>query len=139
MKKYVAGFMFSEDMEQVAFIRKKRPEWQAGLLNAIGGHIEKSDFNTLSAMIREFKEEAGCLHFLWDEYALIKEEGIFEVYFFCTIGDLNNLQTITDENITLVNVKDINKSKTIENLPWLIHLALDYLNDGRPKYTKVIY
>jgi hypothetical protein len=40
MNRYVAGLAFSEDGTRVALIRKNRPLWQIGFLNAIGGHIE---------------------------------------------------------------------------------------------------
>ena len=40
MTRYVAGFLVSDDRYYVALIRKKRPAWQEGRLNGIGGHIE---------------------------------------------------------------------------------------------------
>ena len=46
----------AEFVEQV--IKKERPVWQAGLLNAIGGHVEKGEY-PVEAMQREFLEETG--------------------------------------------------------------------------------
>lgn len=40
MKRYVAGFLFNKEGNQVALIEKQRPEWQKFQLNGIGGHIE---------------------------------------------------------------------------------------------------
>ena len=40
MMKYVAGFLFSNDYKYVALIKKEKPAWQKGKLNAIGGKIE---------------------------------------------------------------------------------------------------
>ncbi len=56
---YVAGFYFSECGERVALIRKLKPEWQRGWLNGIGGKVEPGE-SPLSAMVREFEEEAGA-------------------------------------------------------------------------------
>jgi 8-oxo-dGTP diphosphatase len=58
MISYVVGFMFSEYCNEIALIKKKRPEWQKGRLNGIGGHIEKNEVPH-DAMYREFEEEAG--------------------------------------------------------------------------------
>ena len=57
---YVLGFAFTKDLKQVALIRKKRPEWQAGKLNGIGGKVNINEVPLL-AMVREFQEEA-CLN-----------------------------------------------------------------------------
>ena len=40
MERMVVGFAFTEDRRSVILIRKNRPEWQAGRLNGVGGHIE---------------------------------------------------------------------------------------------------
>lgn len=55
---YTAAFLFWRD--QVLLVQKNRPEWQAGLWNAIGGKVE--DGETLEqANVREFGEETGLL------------------------------------------------------------------------------
>jgi 8-oxo-dGTP diphosphatase len=38
--RYVLGFMFSSDHSEVALIRKRKPEWQRGKLNGIGGKCD---------------------------------------------------------------------------------------------------
>jgi len=43
MRRYVLGFLFSQDETRIALIRKTRPLWQEGRLNAIGGHAEEGD------------------------------------------------------------------------------------------------
>jgi len=42
-KTYVAGFMFSPDLENVVLIEKQKPEWQKGKYNAVGGKIEDGE------------------------------------------------------------------------------------------------
>lgn len=55
---YVLGFVFDLKMENVVLIRKKKPAWQEGLLNGVGGKIEPGE-SPLQAMIREYEEEAN--------------------------------------------------------------------------------
>lgn len=137
--KYVAGFLFSDDLETVALIRKNRPKWQAGLLNGIGGHIEDNDRSPLHAMQREFHEETGSYIEDWKHYARISEEGQFTVDFFFATGDLGKLRTMTDESVVVIDVNRLETHQTIENLPWLIPLAIDCIVDGRPGFAEVTY
>jgi 8-oxo-dGTP diphosphatase len=57
MTAYVCGFAFDTE-NRVAVVQKKRPEWQKGLYNGIGGKIEPGE-TSLRAMAREFEEETG--------------------------------------------------------------------------------
>jgi 8-oxo-dGTP diphosphatase len=53
------GFIFNRTRKRVLLVKKKRPEWQAGKWNAIGGKIDDTDANPLAAMQRESSEETG--------------------------------------------------------------------------------
>lgn len=55
-KRYVVGYLFWRD--NVLLVRKIKPEWQRGLLNGIGGHVER-DEEPFDAILREFEEEVG--------------------------------------------------------------------------------
>ena len=68
MTNYVAGFLIDREARQIALIRKNRPEWQAGQLNGIGGHIEPGEVPR-EAMRREFMEETGFDSSLWEHFA----------------------------------------------------------------------
>lgn len=57
MIRYVLGFAFNSRME-VCLIQKRKPAWQAGKWNGVGGKIENGEA-ALTAMMREFKEETG--------------------------------------------------------------------------------
>jgi len=124
MIKYVLGFMFSEDMESVALILKNRPKWQAGLLNGIGGKVEPNE-SYMQAMEREFKEETGSnIPAHWVNFATIA--GIdYQMECFVAIGDVNLLETTTDEPIMIVEVVKLHTLTLMHNLRWLIPLALD--------------
>lgn len=138
--RYVAGFMFSRDRAEVALIRKNKPAWQKGLLNGIGGKIEDGE-SARQAMIREFWEETGSKsQESFRHFALIHGP-TFSVDFFYTVGDLNELRTMEEEQIERVRLADIHvlRADMIENLPWLISLAIDQWDDARPAFATVRY
>lgn len=56
--RYVLGFAFDLADNSVALIEKKRPDWQKGHWNGLGGHIEEGE-SPHAAMVREFLEEAN--------------------------------------------------------------------------------
>ena len=121
---YCAGFMFRPDGERVALVRKNRPAWQHGKLNAVGGKIEQGE-TPEQAMAREFKEETGVEHNDWRRYAVISGPG-WRVYFFATKSDkIDAVQTMTDETIEVHTVQYVlDFGSIIENLKWLVPLAL---------------
>lgn len=136
MTKYVLGFMFDKQLERVVLIKKNRPEWQKGLFNGLGGKVEENE-TPFDAMVREFNEEAGIENNNWKLYA--KMVGIhFNIDCFYTTDELHNIRTKTDEELRIFYVDHI-VSPQVENLKWLIPLALDSMIDGRPSKTEVWY
>jgi 8-oxo-dGTP diphosphatase len=136
--KYVVGFMFDESMTNVALIRKNKPAWQTGLLNGIGGKVE-ADEDAFSAMVREFREEAGCdLIQPWVNFCSMSgtnnDGGSFAVECFYVKGEPHKLTALESEQIELVSSADVaaGKAKTIGNLPWLVALALDFGKGAHP-------
>ena len=117
MKAYVLGFYFCDD--SVALITKNRPDWQAGKLNGIGGHIEEGE-KPSDAMSREFMEEAGA-EVDWQFFcSMVFDEAV--VYCYKAFG-CSELEQLTDEIIDWYPFKDI-PDNAIPNLRWLIPLAL---------------
>ncbi|HTJ78523.1 MAG TPA: NUDIX domain-containing protein [Rariglobus sp.] len=119
---YVAGFLFKNNDQLVALIEKKRPAWQAGRLNGIGGKIEAGESAPM-AMRREFMEEAGVHIYEWRLFAVLNFSG-GSVYFFMARGDFPLLSN-TDEIVSWYPVETIAALPTIPNLRWLIPLAID--------------
>lgn len=132
---YVAGFALSHDRRYVLLIRKARPSWQRGKLNAVGGKVDPGE-TPRQAMAREFSEEAGVLtrpeH--WGHFATLEFAGGSRVLFFRTIladdtmagfdGVLSGPQP--DEPIRLYPVKDEwepASSTRMPNLSFLLPLA----------------
>jgi 8-oxo-dGTP diphosphatase len=58
MQSYVLGLMFDEARDHILLSHKRRPAWQRGRLNGIGGKVEDGE-TFLQAMIRECHEETG--------------------------------------------------------------------------------
>ena len=118
MEHYVMGFMFSLDGTQVALIHKLRPEWQMGLWNGIGGHIESGE-TPEEAMIREFIEETGVETAWGHTLTFVCPGGT--VYVFRAGGPLELLKTTTDEEVRAFPINTLPK-KIMGNLRWIIPL-----------------
>lgn len=143
MKKYCLGFAFNlprtycfiDPNPNVALIRKKRPEWQAGKLNGIGGHVEDGE-SFVQAMSREFREEAGVivLERDWELFARI-ESPKFEMEVFRAFNvPLHETFSATDEEVYVTRSGQL-PHNVLPNLRWQIPLALD-LED---KMASVVY
>ena len=122
---YAAGFLLSPDMSRVALVRKKRPKWQAGLFNAVGGHVELGE-TALQTMRREFAEEAGLDVEDWRHDADLTGPD-FSVAFFSARGSHDGLLSLTDEEVSSEAVVDVlaGRLPQMRNLRLLLALALD--------------
>jgi len=125
IKRYVVGFLFHKETGDVALIHKNRPDWQAGKMNGVGGHIHDGEL-PIDAMKREFKEEAGIDIEDWDAFALFQGKG-YEVHLFravCDTDTARQLKTCTDEEVEWVPSTNIcERLDVIHNLRWVIPLA----------------
>ncbi len=149
MKRYVAGFLFNSGCTHVALVEKQKPEWQKGLLNAIGGKIECVSGgcmanNTLceyeapvAAMAREFVEETGMetQQSDWALFCILTGDG-FEVHFFYYVMGVHDiakrLKTTTDEKILVEPIR--HNRRRIANLEWLIPMAISaYMGENSAK------
>ena len=133
---YVLGFYFSTDLERVALIRKQKPAWQAGKLNGIGGKLENGE-KPLSAMRREFREEAGLTVEKWVEFCQMIGIG-FTINCFAAIGDPRECKSQETENVGVFHVRLVSRNQ-VDNLRWLIPLAINKLETGRPATVVAVY
>ena len=130
---YCAGLLFSRDREHVLLVDKRRPAWQAGRLNAIGGKLELRE-SPLQAMHREFFEEAGVSGIDWKPLAALTGPN-FHVAFYVAFDDvIDQAYTAEDEPILKIGVRHVLQpgSRIIENLRVLIPLALDTTGIVKP-------
>ena len=124
---YVCGFVFSSDFKTVLLIRKNRPDWQAGRLNGIGGHVEDIDHNTAHAISRECEEETGVF-IPPSQWTLVVRTHfpLAQVDFFSVVWpstSLREFKTITDEALLVEDVAELSET-VLPNLNWLIPLCI---------------
>lgn len=140
--RHVVGFAFTPDFSRVALIRKRKPEWQRGLLNGIGGRV-KVDEQSRDAMEREFFEETGVrfvgqewTHFLTMRFPSWEGGGPGPTLYVCCFAIVGeetlNVRTTTAEEVGLYywNVNDLAVHQALGNLSWLIPMAREWLKPG---------
>lgn len=134
-KKYVCGFMFNDSYEHVLLIEKKKPDWQKGKLNGIGGKIEPDEAPYV-AMVREFHEETGIFHTDWNNLCELSGDD-WTVIFYWAVGDISKAKRTTEEIPMVISIKYLPRN-IIPNLSWLIPLAMDRTtdNDGIKRIKK---
>ena len=125
IREYVVGFVFDQARERVLLIEKRRPKWQAGCLNGLGGKIEFDDPSPEAAMAREFQEEAGCrtLPAMWDRVLLLRDPEI-RLYVMALASDaaFTNARATTDEALVRVRVDRL-PHNIIANMRFTVPLA----------------
>ncbi len=133
MQRYCLGFAF-DDHGGVALIRKNRPDWQAGKLNGIGGHVEDGEA-TIDSMVREFKEETGLLiaRTEWEQFVVMSGPKWIVRVFRTRHAPLQYVQTTTDELVRVQPVHQLPYREVLSNLNWMIPLALDVGEPNSPR------
>jgi 8-oxo-dGTP diphosphatase len=123
---YVLGFGFY--IHEVLLIKKNKPDWQKDRLNGLGGKIEDSDANTVTAMAREFYEEAGVYISpdQWEFVCRLTGIGWDVDVFQCSLEAQHRLQVhqTTDEELVWADIRKL-PANVIPNLRWLIPMCLD--------------
>lgn len=126
-KRMVLGFCFSSTSPaRVALIRKKKPKWQEGQWNGIGGKVEHGETPT-QAMVREFREETGVdlPDAYWSIRAYMDGGSEWCVTVFTAETDLVcDVRTMETEPVALFEVAAL-PHEVIPNLRWLIPLIRD--------------
>ena len=128
MDRYVVGFCIETRSNEVILIQKKKPDWQRGKLNGVGGKINPNESDYL-AMVREYHEETGVVEPDWDHFLTVNFGGQAEVVFFVARCDISMANTVTDEKIIRAHVEDVLVNQVpghqlIPNIPWLLAMAL---------------
>lgn len=148
MTEYCLGFLFDSQppdlrqetdppLDRVVLIRKKRPDWQAGFLNGIGGQIIPGE-KPASAMTREFKEEAGVEIPEWKALGALGGPD-WICYLYCAKGPVDEAKTMTDEKVGVYNVYSLSVRAVVDSVLWLVPLARAALLNKGPRYAEIVY
>lgn len=125
MTEYVLGFLFNADRTEVLLIQKNRPDWQAGRLNGVGGHVEPGDTTPHAAMRREFEEAAGVADVAWELfYELSGDDWACDVFRAFDDRAFRAAESRTDELVSRWPLAQLPEF-VLPNLRWLIPRALD--------------
>ena len=123
MRHYVLALLFTADRRQVVLMRRTRPAWQAGRVNALGGKLLDAETPAAAAR-REVREEAGVDVARWDE-VLVWDDPHYRMHLLVAVDDAAlAARTCEDQEVFLADVHALPPA-VIDNLRWLIPLALD--------------
>jgi len=134
MTEYSIGLM--KFLDEIVLLKKARPEWQKGLLNLPGGHVEGGE-SARQCMAREWAEETGVvtqpeewtqrLEILGHDYML---------HVFTTFPkDRCELRFAAEEPARWYGLSWLDYDKCVSSLRWIIPLLLD--NDTTTLQIKV--
>lgn len=120
---YVLALLFTADRGRLVLVRKTRPAWQAGRVNALGGKLAAGE-SPLDAARREVEEEAGVRVDGWEEF-LVWEDPVYRMHAVRAFSDAAlTARTAEDQEVFLAAVDSL-PPNLIDNLRWLVPLALD--------------
>jgi 8-oxo-dGTP diphosphatase len=120
---YVLALLFTADRGRLVLVRKTRPAWQAGKVNALGGKLAAGE-SPVDAARREVEEEAGVRVEEWEEF-LVWEDPVYRMHGLRAFSDAAlGARTAEDQEVFLAAVDSL-PPNLIDNLRWLVPLALD--------------
>jgi 8-oxo-dGTP diphosphatase len=120
---YVLALLFTADGRRVVLMRKTRPAWQAGRVNALGGKLLPGE-HAIDAARREVREEAGVDVADWEEL-LVWEDPQYRMHAVRAFDDAAlDAYTAEDQEVFLADAHAL-PPELIDNLRWLVPLALD--------------
>jgi len=104
-------------------MRRTRPAWQAGRVNALGGKVVEGE-TPADAARREVKEEAGVDVAEWAE-VLVWEDREYRMHVMRAMSERASMvRTMEDQEVFLADVAALPEG-VIGNVRWLVPLALD--------------
>lgn len=134
---YVAGFLFDLALQEVVLIRKRRPAWQYGRLNGVGGKIEQTE-EADEAMRREFLEETSQDIDSWTKLAIIDYPEATVHYFAASSGKAKGVKSTGSEAVIRLAIDELHRHDLLEDCRWLVPFAYYRLSiRGTDKVEKI--
>jgi len=120
---YVLALLFTADRAELVLVRKTRPAWQAGRVNALGGKLHPGEPAGAAAR-REVREEAGVDVAAWEEF-LVWDDPAYRMHAVRAFDDAaRRARTAEDQEVFRCPAHAL-PPNVIDNLRWLVPLALD--------------
>ena len=120
---YVLALLFTPAGDRVVLMRRTRPAWQAGRVNALGGKLLPGE-GALDAARREVREEAGVDVADWEEF-LVWDDPVYRMHAVRAFHDAAlDAHTAEDQEVFRADTAAL-PPELIDNLRWLVPLALD--------------
>lgn len=120
---FVLALLFTRDASQLVLMRRTRPAWQAGRVNALGGKLAPGE-SPLAAARREVREEAGVDVAAWEEF-LVWSDPEYRMHAVRAFDDRAlEARSCEDQPVFLADASGL-PPNAIGNLRWLVPLALD--------------
>ncbi|HSU92085.1 MAG TPA: NUDIX domain-containing protein [Gemmatimonadaceae bacterium] len=120
---FVLALLYSVDRRHVVLMRRTRPAWQAGRVNALGGRLQPGE-SAAAAARREVREECGVDVAEWRE-VLVWDDAEYMMHVMRGVSEQAlEARTIEDQEVFLADVRAL-PDNVIDNLRWLVPLALD--------------
>lgn len=125
MQKYVNGFVFTPNYEEIMLIRKNRPFWQKGWLNGVGGHVEEGE-SSYDAMCRECKEESNLELYNWLYIGNITDSKTWSVECFtATARNFDSVKPLTDEAVEIIPLDNLDYEQLVQPADVFIRHAMN--------------
>ncbi len=120
---YVLALLFTPERDGLVLMRRTRPAWQAGRVNALGGKVGPGEAPA-AAVRREVHEEAAVDVAAWEEF-LVWEDPVYRMHAVRAFhAAAREARTCEDQEVFLAHAAAL-PPNVIDNLRWLVPLALD--------------
>jgi 8-oxo-dGTP pyrophosphatase MutT (NUDIX family) len=146
-KRFVLTFLFDPTFTKVVLIRKNKPDWMAGKLNAVGGHVEEGE-EFHDAAVREFVEETGLTIEIWQPFMRLFRPGDTEdtlrtlECYWAVSENLGKVKSTTDELVGVFDVQSVlGRDDIVKDTKWILaagqEAAQRWTNEGKEFYFEV--
>lgn len=130
MQQYVVGFVFDDTREHVVLVKKRRPIFQVGLWNGVGGKVESYE-TSHAAMVRECAEECDLQISEWQLCAHVCGRD-YQIDFWSTTCDLSGAKTCTDEPVQVHHIDTVRHLPTLDNFLMCMWICRDQSANHKP-------